>query len=517
VTNKTFAKAMADFLVGCFKSGSPLKTIVTAMLLLSVVGLASCHRNRAWQNIPVTQHSNPTSSTSSNTNYSACKIGEEDAAGMNGDLRTDVHAVLDYSTTVARMLKEEKFEELDCLADHSRSTEERFPGGMWKLHELYKSVSSPVPYPRHATQEDWDALLQRLQDWVTARPKSVAARIALASAYIGYAADARGDDDANTVSQSGWKLFRERTAEAKRILEESSSLPTKCPEWYVIMQQVAQNEGWSEAKTRGLYDQAIQFEPGYYYYARVLASNLLPKWGGEPGATEKFVQQAADRIGGEQGDILYFQVASANSVMCACESDPHLSLARIERGFEASEKLYGVSMLNLNRIAFLAALSRLSDELFADKAFARIGDQWDEETWTMENDFELAKTAASFLGEREALVQAADANMKTPEGLRYKVSFEKPYKELAKQCVRLSDSDVGTFMTLTRVGANGMIDDVRIASTSGVAVCLYEKLRALQQEKAMPFPRPPKPAYWVRLDLGWAELAPLAAKSAPSK
>jgi hypothetical protein len=62
-----------------------------------------------------------------------------------------------------------------------------------------------------------------------------------------------------------------------------------------------------------------------------------------------------------------------------------------------------------------------------------------------------------------------------------------------------------------------MIDDVRIASTNGVAVCLYEKLRALQQEKALPFPPPPKPGYWVRLDLDWAELAPVAAKNAPSK
>jgi hypothetical protein len=511
---------MSDFLVRRFKSGSiPLRSRVTTMLLLAVVGLAACHSNRAWRNIPATQASNPISSTSSNTNSSSstCKISEEDAASLNGDLSTDVRGSLDYIATVARMLKEEKFQELDCLADRSRSTKERFPGGMWTMHELYQGVSNPVQYPVHPTQEDWEALLQRLQGWLTARPKSITARIALASAYIGYAGDARGDGSANTVSESGWKLFGERTAEAKRILEETSALPTKCPEWYVVMQEVAQNEGWSEAKKRALFDQATQFEPAYYYYARVLASNLLPKWGGEPGATERFTQEAADRVGGEQGDILYFQVASANSVVCACEGDPHLSLARIERGFEASEKLYGVSVLNLNRIAFLAARMRPDDEIFADKALTRIGDQWDEETWTIEKDFELAKTAASFLSKREILMQTADANMKTTEGLRYKASFEKPYMDLVKQCVRPSDRGVGTFMTLTSVAANGTIEDVRIASSSGVALCLYEKLRALQQEKATPFPPPPHPGYWVRLDLDWAEFAPDAARNAPSK
>jgi hypothetical protein len=107
--------------------------------------------------------------------------------------------------------------------------------------------------------------------------------------------------------------------------------------------------------------------------------------------------------------------------------------------------------------------------------------------------------------------------MKTTEGLRYKASFEKPYMDLVKQCVRPSDRGVGTFMTLTSVAANGTIEDVRIASSSGVALCLYEKLRALQQEKATPFPPPPHPGYWVRLDLDWAEFAPDAARNAPSK
>jgi hypothetical protein len=410
------------------------------------------------------------------------------------------------------MLKEEKFGELDRVADHSRAAKERFPGGMWKLHELYKGLYEPVPYPVHPTQEDWDALLQELQKWVTARPESVTARVALAWAYIGYAGDARGDGYANTVSESGWKLFRVRTADAKRILEEASALPTKCPEWYVVMQSVAQNLDWSETEKRALFERAIKFEPGYYYYARTLASGLLPKWGGAPGATEKFAQEAADRVGGDQGDILYFQIASSNSVMCACAGDPHLSLERIERGFDATEKQYGVSMLNLNRMAFLAARTRPDDELLADKAFARIGDQWDEETWRIEEDFKLAKTAASFLGKRQAIQQAAEANMKTPEGLRYKVAFEKPYKELVKECVRPSDSDVGTFMTLTNVGAKGTIEDVRIASPSGVAMCLYEKLHALQLAKATPFPPPPQAPYWVRLDVNLGEFAPVATK-----
>jgi hypothetical protein len=52
--------------------------------------------------------------------------------------------------------------------------------------------------------------------------------VALALAYLDYASDARGTGYANTVSETGWKLFSERTAEARRILKEASKLAGKC-------------------------------------------------------------------------------------------------------------------------------------------------------------------------------------------------------------------------------------------------------------------------------------------------
>jgi hypothetical protein len=475
-----------------------------AFLLAVMSGLPACQGNRAWRNGAPSQASSITAS------INTCGISDEQAAALKGDVGTDVRGVPNYADTIVGMLEEEKFDEIDCLANRARLNKERFPGGAWKLHELYKGLSEPVQYPVRATAEDWELLLQRLQNWVTARPKSVTARVALASAYARHAANLRGDGAANTISEGGWKLFGEQTAQADRILQEASALPTKCPEWYVVMQQVAENLNWSEAQRRSLFEQATKFEPDYYYYARVFASSLLPKWGGEPGATEKFVEEIADRAGGDQGDMLYFEVASAKAVMCACEDDPHLSLARIERGFEASEKHYGVSMVNLNRIAFLTIRTNPGDPIFGDKAMKRIGEQRDEETWTSE-EFKFAENYAAFMGSRLAIEKAADANMKTEEGIRYKASFEKPYKELVKLCVRSSDGDVGTFRALTSVGATGTVEDVRIYSNSPASMCLFEKLQALRREKATPFPPPPQASYWIRLDLDWAEFVPFAA------
>lgn len=92
------------------------------------------------------------------------------------------------------------------------------------------------------------------------------------------------------------------------------------------------------AEARALFEEANKFEPEYSTYARDLAYYLLPRWSGKAGDTEKFVQEIADRIGGDTGDILYFQVAAANYVICGCDQNPQLSWDRIKRGFEASEK-----------------------------------------------------------------------------------------------------------------------------------------------------------------------------------
>ena len=462
------------------------------------------------------------SAAEQNANSNPCNISETDAAGLNGDLSGDIHAFHNFTDTASRILKEEKFVELDCLADHARSGKERLPGGLWKIHLLYQGLREPVPYPVHATQEDWTGLLQRLQRWVKARPESITARVTLALAYVGYAHDARGTGYANTVSETGWKLFGERTAEAQRILKEASKLASKCPEWYVAMQMVSVNQGWPVNEARALFEEANKFEPEYYTYARDLAYYLLPKWSGEPGDTEKFLQEAADRVGGDKGDILYFQVAAADYVICGCDSNPELSWDRIKQGFEASEKLYGVSMLNLNRIAYLASYFGERDPIYADKILKRIGDQWDVETWGHQEDFEKIKQWVSAVAPMAAQVRVieatAAANEQTPEGARYKVVFEKTYRELLQQCVRSDGDSVtqweGKFKTLTNLGAKGTVEAIQIQSVGPVVTCLGQKLYSFRQENATPFPPPPQAPYWIELKLNWADFAPQPKVSA---
>lgn len=453
-----------------------------------------------------------------NPNSNPCNLSEEEVQGLGHDASTEANALDAYIATISWMVHRQRFDELDCIADRARATKERFPGGHWKIHELYKGLYDPVP-GKHATEDDWQDLMQLLQRWVQTHPKSATARVGLASALIGYAGEARGHGYADSVSEKGWKLYEERTAEAEKVLDDAEALPVRCPEFYIVKLNIAGSQSWGKQRILALFREALGFEPGYYYYGRAVAMWLEPKWFGEPGDTAKFMQEVADHIGGQEGDAYYFLVASSKDVICGCQDQPKLSLERIERGYDAVERLYGVSMVNLNQLAYLTLHSHRADIILADQTFQRIGTQWSEYSWHDERSFEQSKNWARqmvpVVKQNLAREDEAQANSKTPDGARYQVSIEKTYKEMLRDCVRSDGAAVsqweGEFETLIRVGANGSVEDSRVDSVGPVVGCLYRKMRSSYQAKSPLFPVPPSGAYWVKIDLDWGQFAPAAA------
>jgi hypothetical protein len=250
---------------------------------------------------------------------------------------TDVNAFRNYGRAVGELLRQEKFDQLDCIADSARTQKARFSGGDWKLRQLYNALEEPE-HGVHATEEDWKDHLGRLKRWVAAHPESITARVAFAKAYVGYAWDARGNGYSDTVSDSGWRLFRERLEKARSILEEAAKLKRKCPEWYVVMQRIALGQAWDSESVSALLEKAVAFEPQYQTYYQMYAIYLLPKWRGEDGDSARFAQEAADRVGGEQGDALYFWIAA--KIACPCEEPEYkrLSWPRIQKGFEQANE-----------------------------------------------------------------------------------------------------------------------------------------------------------------------------------
>jgi hypothetical protein len=409
------------------------------------------------------------------------------------------------------LLLQENFDALDCIANEARSEKTRLSGGIWKLHTIYAAVERPEG---HLTEADWEEHLSHLDKWAAARPDSITARVALAGAYVSYAWDARGEGYSNTVTDSGWNLFNQRLSKARSILADAWNLSPRCPEWFVVLQDIAQGQGWDAGQEMSLLQQAISFEPEYYYYYRMHARFVLPQWYGARGDAAKFAEDSADHIGGKKGDILYFQIAV--NLVCTCE-DPEvlrMSWERIQRGFAALTENSGASPYNLNPFALMA--TRFHDPVAANEAIKQIGNNWDPDVWGSEKYFEQTKEWATNVGPLEehsrAVMREAEANEKEPAGATYKSRVEARFSQLIQTCLEAPNADATKFVFMLMVAKGGAPQNGWFPITTGMTECIMKQLITAQVKKDAIFPAPPKDSYWLRLEMDPASVKVAAAK-----
>ena len=290
----------------------------------------------------------------------------------------DPPELLEFTESIRLMLWKEDFAGLDKVADDLRQTKQRWPGGAWKLSTLYDALQD-LSGGGASSDDQWQQHIARLQRWMKARPQSITSRVALANAYYEYAWEARGSGYANSVTDQGWQLFKERLQQAGQTLVDAAELPAKCPQWYFVMQKVTVASSGGKERARSVFEKAIEFEPDYLGYYRLLAWDLQTKWDGEPGDIGAFANESYRRVGGKKGAVIYFEIASSLCNYCGDFSADEFSWPKLKEGFAALQELYGLSPLRVNRFAYLAVTYQ--DKAAAAQAFERISDTPDLSVW----------------------------------------------------------------------------------------------------------------------------------------
>ncbi|HEY2498121.1 MAG TPA: hypothetical protein VGK24_13710 [Candidatus Angelobacter sp.] len=402
-----------------------------------------------------------------------------------------------YATRVRTQLEQENFKVLDDVAAAERSGKTRFTGGGWKLHAFYAAVETPREKPP-ATEAEWADTLDRLKRWKAQQPDSVTAQVALGYGYLKYAWQARGEGDAASVTPEGKRLFTERVQLAENELLGADA---RCPEWYYVMLQLERAKGMEAEDLTSFLEKASAFEPEFYYSYQEVALGLMPKWSGKDGDVEKFAEEAANKIGGKPGDILYWQIVQ--TIMSNREVGnitQHLSWSRALLGYQALVAQYGVSPLRQNQLAQMAA--RFGDYMVTDETITQIGDHWDQDTWGSKEYFEKVKSwaSASAVPFRKIIdaYKAVNANVATPEGQRYDSviarEFSSRYARAVKDCGAGANGPAPTLLIL-QMSKSGAVQQMMVVPENASDTCLRPKL-----EKAA-FTPPPKPEYWVRVSL----------------
>ncbi len=146
----------------------------------------------------------------------------------------------------SRLFKAKQYAELETLAATLRTQPTRITERTPPLKEFYDSFN----LPRNGSEKAWLQRRAALEAWLAAVPESVAARVALADWWTGYAWRARGTGWASSVTEEGWRLMGERLAEAERILNEAPEQKVNDPAYYDQSITVALGQEWTPAKTR---------------------------------------------------------------------------------------------------------------------------------------------------------------------------------------------------------------------------------------------------------------------------
>lgn len=295
--------------------------------------------------------------------------------------------MIKFRNDTRQLYNNRKFAELEALAEKIRSGKERFPDGTWKIHSFYECMDCRDEEP----EKMWKLHEKIHQDWETKFPESSTAQIAKAQFYITYAWQARSKRYADKVTEEGWRLFGERLAQARTVLDQSKHLKPSCPMWYFCYQTVALGQNWESAEYEALFKEATKSEPEFYHYDNSRAKFLLPRWHGQPGEWEKAAEAEIANRGAIGYQIYAGVVNSQSSYYDNVFEETKASWRDTRKGFDELIARFPSSSSLLNRYCRLACFA--GDRKQAKMLFDKIGDNETPTAWRKQ-EFARAKAWA---------------------------------------------------------------------------------------------------------------------------
>jgi hypothetical protein len=212
------------------------------------------------------------------------------------------------AASIQKLLADGDFDGLDRLASRARDCKVETPDGLRALDAFYSRVVNLDAESSDSRHKD---LIRRFEKWTKAKPQSPAAHVALAMTYTSFAWRGRGVGAASTVTEQGWKLFRERMGLAQAEL--GLELLANDPQTYVEKMKAAKAgvhpPGMKDKEyALAMFQKGIQADADYYPLYYEFSTTLLPHWGGGPGEWEAFAKEYSDKRGGLEGQILYTRI-----------------------------------------------------------------------------------------------------------------------------------------------------------------------------------------------------------------
>jgi hypothetical protein len=306
--------------------------------------------------------------------------GEKTAPKVNGEASVQPHRdpvndeIYQFRVEVRQLYNLRQFDALEKRAAELRASKETFGNGSWKIYQFYGSFE-----PREDEPENMWTLHDEIhKEWLAAHPGSITAHVSYIDFLAEYAWHARGGGFADTVTEEGWKLFKERLEMAANLIEKANSLE-KDPMLYSAVLRVARGQGWPKERFESLLEEAHRQEPKFWGLEVSRAISLLPRWYGEPGEWEEYAAAAARREGGSGAQGYARIVLSLSGFYDNIFEETEADWPITREGLGELVANHPDSLVFPNSAALLAA--KAEDREFAAAMFDVIGDRYYQGAW----------------------------------------------------------------------------------------------------------------------------------------
>ncbi|MBN9396069.1 MAG: DUF4034 domain-containing protein [Candidatus Melainabacteria bacterium] len=201
------------------------------------------------------------------------------------------------------LLASKDYTKLDALGETCLKQWHSYPDGDDDINRFYKSLLGQTTREGQESDAGYKAKIEALQQWLKANPKSLHAKVALASLYKQYAWFGRGSGFADTVTSDGFDAFDERLAKAASLLDSVPNIIDKNPQAATIYSAVYLNHWPGQQEYYNFLDRVHKHWPEYKQIDSAAEIALLQRWHGDEGEVEKFVEERSNQIAKDKGAI----------------------------------------------------------------------------------------------------------------------------------------------------------------------------------------------------------------------
>lgn len=206
-----------------------------------------------------------------------------------------VPVTLDYrerQEAVSVLLGLQDYDALDCVADTLRQKKLHGRGGDWLLHQFY------------------DVLIEAEcsgAEWLSKNKQSVTAHVVAGKYFVNQAWKVRGGGFAETVSEEGWKGFKQNLEQAQAVLLAGLKLEGD-PELNALLITCSKGLQRDPKFARQQVDLALKIAPDDFEAPEAYCDFLLPRWGGDIASYQAFVEEMVAKTKKTMGQSAYFRL-----------------------------------------------------------------------------------------------------------------------------------------------------------------------------------------------------------------